>query len=256
MAANPDNALDLTNKTALITGGTTGIGRASALALHASGARVTVTGRNPDTLQQAREALPAEIDVVASDAADISAAKQLVTDVVDRRGGIDVLFLNAGIAHFVPTSDFDEALYDRLFAINVKGPFFTMQAALPHLNPGASVIVNTSVVWQKGMPGSGPYAATKAALRSYVRVWAAELAERGVRVNAVSPGPIETPIYAKMGMPPAQLDAFGQQIVSSVPLGRFGTPQEIAEAVRFLASPAASYINGVELAVDGGFTQV
>jgi NAD(P)-dependent dehydrogenase (short-subunit alcohol dehydrogenase family) len=246
----------LNNKIALITGGSSGIGLATAQRFLREGAQVIITGRNPDTLAEADKALEGRATVIRSDAADPAAVDALLDDVKAKFGRIDVLFLNAGIAHFAPLEAQDRAGFQRMLDINLLGPYFTVQKALPLLSQGASVLFNTSVVNVKGMPNASAYAATKAALRVVVRGLAAELAARGVRVNAVSPGPIATPIFSKTGMPAEQLDAFAQQIQASVPLGRFGNPSEIANAALFLASNDASFITGTELQVDGGMAQV
>jgi len=246
----------LDGKIALITGGTTGIGLATAKRFVDEGATVLVTGRNPKTLEIARAELSGRAEVIASDASDPAAISALFEQVQARYGKLDVLFLNAGIARFAPISDASVDEFDAIFNVNVKGPWLALQKALPLLKAGSSVVFNTSVVNQVGMPGASIYGASKAALRSIVRTAAAELSAAGVRVNAVAPGPIETPIYGKTGMPQAQLDEFAGAVVSQVPLGRMGRPDELASAVLFLASDEASFIQGVELAVDGGMTQV
>jgi NAD(P)-dependent dehydrogenase (short-subunit alcohol dehydrogenase family) len=167
-----------------------------------------------------------------------------------------VLFANAGIAKFALLSDVSEDAYDDTFDINVKGAFFTIQKAIPHLNDNASIILNSSFVNQAGVPTTSVYAASKAAVRSFARGISSELASRGIRVNVVSPGPIATPIYGKLGLPKEAVDAFAASIVSQVPLKRFGQPEEVAQTVLFLAGSASSYITGVELNVDGGLGQV
>ncbi|MEM7249741.1 MAG: SDR family oxidoreductase, partial [Acidobacteriota bacterium] len=169
--------------------------------------------------------------------------------------GIDVLFLNAGVATAAPLTETDDETFDRLVNVNFRGPWLALRAAVPHLKPGASVVINTSVSNVKGIPGFGIYAATKAAVRSLVRTAAAELSGMGIRVNAVSPGPVETPIFGKVGLTEAQVDEFQEGIATQVPLGRMGKASEIAGAVAFLASDDAAYVQGAELAVDGGMTQ-
>lgn len=248
------NALE--NKIALITGGTTGIGLATAKRFAAAGATVIVTGRNPETLEAARSELGDRATVVASDAGDPAAISELFQWVQTEHGRLDVLFLNAGIAQFAPLGELPAAFFDRMYQVNVRGPWLAIQAAIPLLGSGSSVIVNTSVSNVKGMAGASAYGATKAALRSIVRTAAAELSPQGIRVNAISPGPISTPIYGKLGMPQEALDGFAAGVLGQVPLGRFGEPSEIAETALFLASPAASFIQGVEIPVDGGMTSV
>ncbi len=246
----------LENKIAIITGGTTGIGLATARLFAAEGAKVTVTGTRPETLDVARAELRGVADVVASDAGRAEDIERLAREVKAKHGGLDVLFLNAGIAKFGPITAFDEALVDEMFRVNFKGPWLALKHFAPLLRRGGSVILNASVVDQKGMPGTSAYAATKAAVRSLARTAAAELAEAGVRVNVVSPGPIETPIYGKLGMPADALDAFAKSVVSQVPLRRFGKAEEVARAALFLASDDASFMTGAELLVDGGLGNV
>jgi NAD(P)-dependent dehydrogenase (short-subunit alcohol dehydrogenase family) len=242
----------LEGKLALITGGTTGIGLASARTFHAAGARLIVTGSNPDSIAAARAELPADVIVIRADARKLADLTALAGEVERRFGALDVLFLNAGIAKFAPLSAVDEAFYDDVMAVNVKGVVFTLQKLLPLLRPGASVLVNTSVVDAKGLPNASVYSASKGALSALVRALAVELADRQIRVNAVSPGPITTPIYSKLGLPKDAVDAFADGMTARVPLRRFGVADEVAKTALFLASPAASYVTGAELSVDGG----
>jgi NAD(P)-dependent dehydrogenase (short-subunit alcohol dehydrogenase family) len=246
----------LQGKIALITGGTTGIGLATAKRFLDEGAQVIVTGRNPQTLEAARRDLDGRAEVVQSDAADEGDVVQLLESIRRRHGRLDVLFLNAGIARFAPLAEASVADFDAMWGLNVRGPWLTLKHALALLPEGAAVIFNSSVAGQKGMPGTAAYSATKAALRSIVRTTAAELAPRKVRVNSLSPGPIETPIFGKIGLGPDQVDAFQKDVATRVPLGRMGAAEEIAGAAVFLASRDASYITGVDLAVDGGYAQV
>jgi NAD(P)-dependent dehydrogenase (short-subunit alcohol dehydrogenase family) len=246
----------LEGRVALITGGTTGIGLATAKRFAAEGARVVVTGRNPETLEEARRELGDRAEVVASDAADPVQVAELFERVARTHGRLDVLFLNAGIARFAPLAEADPRDFDAMWTLNVKGPWLAMKHALPLLSEGASVIVNSSVAGQKGLPGTAAYSATKAALRGLIRSVAAELAGRKVRVNAVSPGPIETPIFGKMGLPAKEAAELVDGIGKGVPLGRIGSADEVAAAATFLASGEASFITGSEIAVDGGFAQV
>lgn len=244
----------ISGKTALITGGTTGIGRATAELMHAAGARVAITGQNPDTLAVARRELPEDVWVLESDARSVSDATCLASEIEQRFGTLDILFLNAGIAQLQPFETLDEAFYDEHLAVNVKGVVFTLHRLLPLLAPGASVIVNTSVADQRGAPMMSIYSLTKGAVAALVRCLAVELAPRGIRINSVCPATIVTPIQQKFGLPAEVAAASAKHYTARIPLGRFGAAQEVASAVLFLSSPAASYITGVELPVDGGLS--
>ena len=244
----------LENKVAVVTGGTSGIGLATAKRFLEEGAQVIVTGRNQDGIKSAENDL-AGATVLSSDAGDEASIKRLFDQVKARHGKLDVLFLNAGIAKFAPLSDAAVDEFDLMWRINVRGPWLALKHAQPLLTDGASVVMNTSVVHLKGMAGTSAYASTKAALRTIVRGIAAELAPRRIRVNAVSPGPIETAIFDKLGWPQSALDDFAHRIKGKLFLSRFGTPEEVANAVLFLASDEASFITGVELAVDGGLAE-
>ncbi|MEM1249886.1 MAG: SDR family oxidoreductase [Acidobacteriota bacterium] len=242
-----------TNKIYLVTGGTTGIGAATARHLAEAGARVIATGRSQETLDAAKSTGPASIEYVASDAGDLAAIGRLVHHLKNRYGKLDGAFINAGVAPFAPLETWTEAQFNALFDINVKGPFFLAQQLVPILNPGSALVFNTSMVHAMGMGTAAAYGGTKGALRSIVRSLSIELAEKDIRVTAVAPGPIETPLYGKLGMDQEQLDAFAGQVVSRVPLKRFGSPDDIAEATSFLLGSGARFITGEELVVDGGW---
>ena len=246
----------LNNKVAVVTGGNSGIGLATVKLFLAEGAKVVFTGRRQQALDEVSKELKGDFLALRSDASSIEDNQELIKATVRKFGKIDILFLNAGIAPTAPISDISVVHFNEIFDTNVKGPFFTIQAAIPQLNDGAVIITNTSIVHQKGFEGFGVYSASKAALRSLTRVLANELSSRRIRTVSVAPGPIETPIYSKMGMPQEQLDQFGASVSQSVPLKRFGSADEIAKTVLFLASDDASYINGVEFEVDGGLSQV
>ncbi|MFD3314876.1 SDR family NAD(P)-dependent oxidoreductase [Streptomyces sp. NPDC058694] len=243
----------LEGKTALVTGGSTGIGLASAVRLAAEGAHVFITGRRKTELEAAVEVIGSAATAVTGDIADLADLDRLYDAIRDRGQGLDVLFANASVAEFVTLDQITEEHFDSHFGINVRGTLFTVQKALPLLNDGASVILNGSTVVDVGTEAFGVYAATKAATRSFARTWANELKGRGVRVNAVTPGPVDTPGIS--GLTPTPED-FKQQLASVVPLGRLGRPEEIAAAVAFLASDQSSFITGSSLYVDGGLNQI
>lgn len=246
----------LEGRIAVVTGGNSGIGLATAKLLRQEGAKVAISGRDQPTLTAAVKEIGGDTLAIRADATSIKDMEAFFAKVVERLGKIDVLFANAGVAKFAPIGDSPESLYDEVFDINVKGVFFTIQKALPHLNDGASIVLNTTFFNQAGTPGTSVYSASKAAVRSFARTAAAELVGRGIRVNAVSPGPIATPIYGRLGLPKEAVEAMAQGILSTVPMKRFGQPEEIASTVLFLASSDSSYITGVEINVDGGVGQV
>ncbi len=242
----------MTAPAALITGGTSGIGLAAAQLLHDRGHRVMVTGQNPATIALAREALPPAVVVTRADARSLADAERVAAEVRERFGTLNVLFLNAGISRPAPVDAWDEATYDDVFAVNAKGQFFTLQAVLPLLAEAASIVLTVGVGVRQGRPGGSVTAASRGALLAMVPSLAAELAPRGIRVNAVSPGAIDTPIWAKLGLPAEVQQQIAEDISGRVPLGRFGTAAEVAEVVAFLASDAAGYVTGQNVTVGGG----
>ncbi len=246
----------LEGKIALITGGTSGIGLATAQQFVHEGAYVFITGRREPELAAAVKEIGSNVTGVQGDVSNLGDLDRLFAQVKREKGTLDIVFANAGIAQYAPLGEITEEHYDAIFTINVKGLLFTVQKALPLLPDGASIILNASIVASKGLPANSVYSATKAAVRAFARTWTTDLQDRRIRVNAVSPGPIETPglqdLVASTGASEQRL----QRLVTSVPLGRLGTPAEIAQAVVFLASDDSSYITGTELFVDGGMAQV
>jgi NAD(P)-dependent dehydrogenase (short-subunit alcohol dehydrogenase family) len=249
-----ESKLLLAGKTALVTGGTTGIGRATAELFHAHGARVAVTGQDGARLAQARAELPRDVVVIRADARSIADADALARRIEAEFGGLDVVFLNAGIAKLAPFAAVDEAFYAEHMDVNVKGVVFTLQKLLPLLRPGASVITNTSIAGQRAAPHMSIYSATKGAVSSLTRTLAAELAPRQIRVNAISPGMIRTAIQGKFGLPPEVAAASERMYSARMPLGRFGDANEVSGLALFLASDASSFVTGTEIPVDGGLT--
>ena len=244
------------DKVVVITGGNSGIGLATARAFVEDGARVALFGRDRETLDAAISELGDSAIGIQGDVTRPEDLDRLFAAVSDQLGRIDVLFVNAGVAEVRPMEAVDEAHFDLIFGVNVKGAYFTVQKALPHLGDGASIVLNTSIANQLGNANFSVYSASKAALRSLARTLSAELVERGIRVNAISPGPIETPIYGRLGLPSEAINEMEAQFASRVPLQRFGSPEEIASGVLFLASDASSFVLGHELVVDGGMSQL
>ena len=244
------------NKTVLVTGGNSGIGLATAVQFAKEGARVVITGRDQATLDSARELIGGATIALQNDQGDIKAGKALGALLAERGITLDAIFLNAGVAKFAPFAQIDEDLWDLTFNVNVKGAYFAIQALTPLLNPGAAIILNGSINAHIGMPSSSVYAASKAALISFAKTLSTELLGRGVRVNVVSPGPVTTPLYGRLGLEAEQLSEMAASIQAQVPLKRFGTPDEVASAVLYLSSPDAAFIVGTELVVDGGMIQL
>ena len=246
----------LANKVAIVTGATSGMGLDTAKLFLSEGAKVVLTGRNQEKLDNLKSELSGDFLLVKADAASVRDSKALIQKTQDTFGKIDILFLNAGVFKAAPLGSLSEKFFDEIYDINVKGPLMTANEAINAINDGGTIIFNTSVSNVKGMPGVSVYGSSKAALRSIVRALAVELAPRNIRVNAVSPGPIETPIWSKTNLSEAEIEEFAGGVSSQVPLGRFGKGEEIAHTVLFLASDAASYINATEIPVDGGMAQV
>jgi NAD(P)-dependent dehydrogenase (short-subunit alcohol dehydrogenase family) len=242
----------LNGKRALITGGTTGIGLATAKEFLAEGARVMVTGTNPKNLEEARNQLGGAAVVMASDAGNVAAQAELAEAVKSQLGALDVFFANAGIAEMRPLEAWDETAFDRSLNINFKGTFFLIQKLLPIFANPASIVLNTSINAHIGMPNTSVYGATKAALLSLSRTLSGELIGRGIRVNAISPGPIKTPLYSKLGLSESDQKTAASSLEKQIPAGRFGDAIEIAKAVVFLASDEAPFTVGSELLMTGG----
>jgi len=246
----------LEGKIALVTGGNGGIGLATAKQFVNEGAYVFITGRRKPELEAAVKDIGRNVTGVQGDVSNLGDLDRLFAQIKREKGNLDIVFANAGVATYAPFGKITEEHFDSIFIINVKGLLFTVQKALPLLPDGASIILNASIVASKGLPANSVYSATKAAVRSFARTWTTDLKDRRIRVNAVSPGPIDTPglndLVASTGVGEQRL----KMISNTVPLGRLGTPNEIARAVVFLASDDSSYITGTELFVDGGFAQV
>lgn len=251
-----DNHNTFSGKVALVTGGNSGIGLATAKRFVSEGAYVFITGRRQKELDTAVKEIGKNVTAVQGDVSNLADLDRLFAQIKKEKGKIDIVFANAGVAKYAPLGKITEELYDSIFDTNVKGLLFTVQKALPLLRDGGSIILNASIVASKGLASNSVYSATKAAVRSFARTWTTDLKDRRIRVNAVSPGPIDTPGLREL-LASSEVGKQRKQMISTgVPLGRLGTPHEIAKAVVFLASDDASYITGIELFVDGGFAQV
>ena len=246
----------LDGKVAVVTGGNSGIGLATAREFQQQGAKVVITGRDQQTLDDAKQELGHDVLAVRSDTSRLADIDKLFAVVREKLGKIDVLFINAGVGKFVPLESVTEEFFDSIMDINFKGAYFTIQKALPLLNDNASIVLNASINAYIGMPNTSVYAASKAALITLARTLSAELVDRGIRVNVVSPGPVATPIFGKLGIAADALDEVVKNVQTQVPMKRFGRPEEIAKAVLFLASDDASFLLGTEIVADGGMSQL
>ncbi|WP_298781734.1 SDR family NAD(P)-dependent oxidoreductase [uncultured Polaribacter sp.] len=246
----------LKNKVAVITGANSGIGLSTAKLFLKEGAKVVLSGRRKEALDEVAKELEGDFITVVADVSVYNDNKTLIKKAVNTYGKIDILYLNAGVAFPTPTANISAEHYNQVFDINVKGPMLAVKEAIPHLNDGGTILFTSSIVSQKGFENLGVYSASKGAIRSYARVLTSELKSRRIRVNTIAPGPIETPIYEKMGLPEKAVKEMGTSFASLIPLGRFGKPEEIAKTALFLASDDASFINGIEIEVDGGLSQV
>jgi NAD(P)-dependent dehydrogenase (short-subunit alcohol dehydrogenase family) len=246
----------LKGKVAVITGGNSGIGLTTAKRFVEEGADVVITGRRKKELDQAAAQIGRNVTVIQGDVSRLQDLDRLYQTVKDQHGHIDILFANAGVGRVTPLGTITEDHFDQVFGINVKGMLFTVQQALPLFRDGGSIILNASVAAQKGIAGFSVYNASKAAVRSFARTLSSDLKDRKIRVNAISPGPIETPIFEKLGLSEQEFDQFGKYVTTQMPMGRIGKSDEVAAAVLFLASDESSYITGVDLCVDGGLAQV
>ena len=256
MKPNAKHAGKLEGKVALITGGNSGIGVATAKQFVNEGAYVFITGRREAELAAAKKQIGKNVTAIQGDVSNLDDLDRLFVQIKKEKSKIDIVFANAGVARYAPLGTITEDFFDSIFDINVKGVLFTVQKSLPLLRDGGSIILNASIVATKGLSSNSVYSATKAAVRSFARTWTTDLKDRRIRVNAISPGPIDTPGLSELLASSETGEQRRKMISTTVPLGRFGRPEEIAKAVVFLASDDASYITGIELFVDGGFAQV
>lgn len=246
----------LEGKIAVITGGNSGIGLATAKRFVTEGAYVFITGRRQKQLDLAVSEIGKNVMGIQSDVSNLADIDKIYTTIKDQKNRIDIIFANAGIAQFAPLEKISEEHFDKIFSINVKGLLFSVQKLLPIFQEGGSIILNASIGSSKGVEETSVYSATKAAVRSFARTWTVDLRHRKIRVNAISPGPIDTPIFSNLMQNEEQSEQFKKNIVNTVPMGRMGTPDEVAKVVSFLASDDSSYITGIELFVDGGLAQI
>jgi NAD(P)-dependent dehydrogenase (short-subunit alcohol dehydrogenase family) len=246
----------LSGKIALVTGGNSGIGFATAKRFVAEGAHVFITGRRQAELDAAAKDLGSKATGVCSDVANLNDQDHLFATIKQQKGRLDILFANAGGGNLAPLGQITEEQFDKTFNTNVRGLLFTVQKALPLMPPGSTIVLNASITSIKGTPAFSVYSATKAAVRSFARCWALDLKDRKIRVNVISPGVVPTPGYNLLGLTKAQVQQFVDVQLANIPLGRVGTTDEIAKAVVFLASDDSSFINGIELFVDGGMAQI
>ena len=246
----------LEGKIAVITGGNSGIGLATAKRFVSDGAYVFITGRRQNELDVAVSEIGKNVSGIQGDVSNLADLDRLYNTVKDQKGHLDILFANAGIGEFVPLGEISEEHFDKIFGVNVKGLLFTVQKALPLFQDGGSIILNASINASKGIEASSVYSATKAAVRSFARTWTVDLKARKIRVNALSPGPIDTPIFNGLNQSKEEIEQLKKSLITSVPMGRMGNPDEIAKVVSFLASDESSFVTGIELFVDGGMAQI
>jgi len=246
----------LEGKIAVITGGNSGIGLATAKRFVSDGAYVFITGRRQNELDAAVSEIGKNVSGIQGDVTNLADLDRLYTTVKDQKGHIDILFANAGIGEFTPLGEISEEHFDKIFGVNVKGVLFSVQKALPLFQNGGSIILTASVNASKGIEASSVYSATKAAVRSFARTWTVDLKARKIRVNAISPGPIDTPIFNGLNQSKEEIEQLKKSLITSVPMGRMGNTDEIAKVVSFLASDESSFVTGIELFVDGGMAQI